>query len=122
MRQLRAGHKYFKRLLERLVYKPLTTEPYGDYSGVQDEVFVLGQDTVNEILENNPEFTAVLPSSERGYDLSDPYDCFEYLAGFVSAIARFAAFDGGQWLIFVGETDSAIRDEPEDPPEDPPES
>lgn len=115
--QSRPGHKHFPRFVDKLVNKPEDIEPFGDYSEVDQEVFVLGSRAVQQILATNPEYRPIAPTN-MNYDFEDLYDGFSYMAGFTSSIARFLALEGTVWVPYIGESDSELPEIPSFGPED----
>lgn len=106
----RPGHIYFPEMLYRLVYKPTQTNPFGDYSRAEREIFVMGFDTVRLILRKQPRFQAVIPTGQD-VDPGDIFDGFQYMNDVPSNISRFLAFNGEVWSPYFGATDTEFPDD-----------
>lgn len=113
--QQRGGFKYFPEMLRRLVFKPDdgSTPISGDFSGMDDEAIVGGANCLSIILEDSPDFNAILPSPRTSVsiDITDLYDGFNYLLGFPdgATIAKFLYLAGDTWLIYVGTSDTVFN-------------
>ena len=109
--QSRPGHKHFPRFVDKLVNKPEPTPPFGDYSAVDEEIFVLGSRAVQQIRAVEPAFVPITPT-KKSYQFEDIYDGFQYMERFTSSIARFLALEGTVWVPYIGESDSQFPDIP----------
>lgn len=112
--QKRRGDRHFREFLTRLVNKPETTDPFGDYSSANQEVFVLGTDAANLIVELEPSFTPTFPTGQS-YDMTDLYDGLSYMMGFTTGVSRFLALTDTVWIPYIGATDTEIPSIPSIP-------
>lgn len=103
----RPGHKHFPRFVNSLVNKSPQLAPLGDYSGVDEEIFVLGSRAVQQIRAIEPSFVPIAPT-RQSYRFEDIYDGFQYMERFTSSIARFLALEGTVWVPYIGESDSVV--------------
>jgi hypothetical protein len=99
-------------MLRRLIEKPDddSTPVSGDYSDMLDEAIIGGEDCLSLVLEDSPDFKAILPSprTSDSIDVTDLYDGFNYMLGFPDAasIAKFLFIGGDTWICYVGTSDT----------------
>ena len=90
-------------MLDQLVYKPESRPPTGAYGEVDHEIFVMGEDCINGVLDAAPEFQEI--SYAAGDDF---YAMADYMIKFRGPIARFVGIFESSFQVYLGATDTVM--------------